>query len=108
MWLKLYIGKLLLDKKEVSFEEMETARERERYLERVATEMYEENLRDIEASGEIPSIFIHEESSMNHSWFAGDTWREIIESVGSAEAKANIEELIHQLHSTKEKDFIEL
>jgi hypothetical protein len=106
MWLNLYLGKLLLDKREVSFEEMETFKERERYLERLAAEMYEDNIYDIRASGEVPSIFIHQESNMNKSWFIGDTWREIIETVGSDQARENVDAIIHQLNGTK--GFIEL
>jgi hypothetical protein len=108
MWLKMYLNGVFLDKSEIDFTEMDTAKARQRHLEGVAQELYEENKMEIVRSRIQPLFFIHEESYLNKPGFQDQTWRELIESVGSEKAKANIAELSHALTYIREKGIIEL
>ncbi len=108
MWLKLYIGTLYLDKAEVDFDGMDTAKEKQRHLERLAGELYEENKKEIIRSRQEPLFYIHEPSSINKRGFQDLTWREIIEQVGSEQARNNINELSHNLTYHSQKGVIEL
>jgi hypothetical protein len=97
MWLKMYLGDLYVDKVDVDFNEMDTAKERQRHLERLATGLYEENRIEIIGSGISPSFYFHMYSDMNLNGFYPGSWKEIIEQVGGKQAKNNIEELSKKL-----------
>jgi hypothetical protein len=104
MWLKMYLRDLYVDKANVEFGEMETVKERQCHLENLARELKEDNKKDIFSSGIEPAFYIHEPSRMNTKDFEQQTWKEIIEAIGSTSAKNNIEELSHRFAFVKEKE----
>lgn len=103
MWLKMYLGDLYVDKKEVEFNEMDTAKEKQRHLEGLANEMAEENRFEILSTGITPMFFIHHSSEMNYG-LKPQTWKEIIKAIGSNKALENIEALSKQFAYEKIAD----
>lgn len=104
MFLKMYLADLFVDKVEVDFSEMDTTKAKQRYLEKLAEELAEENKTEIIASEASPKFYIQLQSSMSQPWFQDQTWKQIIQTIGSKKAKENFEELSQQLAHEKIKE----
>lgn len=103
----MYLGDLYVDKTAVDFEDMDTAKEKQRHLEALADVMVEENKFEIMSSGIQPKFYIHYSSVMNRD-LRPQSWKEIIEAIGSIAAKKDIEklskELSHKNETTEESE----
>lgn len=84
----MYIGKLLMAKRELDYTTFVTAGDRQCYQERIANEMYELHLKAINQCKQDPVFYVdHIESKINVDEYDELTWEDIIYQDGSDDAK---------------------
>jgi hypothetical protein len=83
MWLKMYIGKIFVDRYKLDYTEMITSTEIQQYQERIACELYQKHIGNIRQSDPKPEFFVEGvKSKMNDIDFNEITWDEIHEIYG--------------------------
>lgn len=64
-YLKMYIGRMLVDSVEIEYNGMNVCRERQDHQENLAYEMYQTHIKKIKQSMREPEFFVIQESAMN-------------------------------------------